>query len=210
MFSRKRDVAEAAKPGSSTDGSSDAVKAAAEIERAGRAAGAKGRPTPKRNVAQAANKRPLVPNDRRAARQEARAKLREQRTREQQAMLTGDERHMPLRDRGPVKRYVRDYVDARWNLGEFFLPVAFVFIFINLFATQNPGLAILVLLALYLVVLVTIVDAVIMWRRLKKRLVAKFGEVPRGTTMYAVMRAFQIRRTRLPRPTTKKHGSYPS
>jgi hypothetical protein len=210
VFSRKRDVSEAAQPGSSNDRSSDAVRAAAESEQAGRSGGGKGRPTPKRTVAQAANKRPLVPDDRRAARQEARARLREQRAREQQAMLTGDERHMPLRDRGPVKRYVRDYVDARWNLGEFFLPVAFVFIFINFFAMQLPTLAALVLVALYLVVLITITDAIIMWRRLKKRLIAKFGEVPGGTVMYAVMRAFQIRRTRLPRPTTKKHGSYPS
>nr|WP_041295311.1 DUF3043 domain-containing protein [Isoptericola variabilis] len=210
MFSRKRDVAEPDRPGSSTDGSSDAVRAAAESEQAGRPGSGKGRPTPKRSVAQAANKRPLVPNDRRVARQQAKAKLREQRNREYQAMLNGDETHMPLRDRGPVKRYVRDYVDARWNLGEFFLPIAFVFIVINLFATQLPELAVLVLLALYLVVLLTIADAIIMWRGLKKRLVAKFGEVPRGTAMYAVMRAFQLRRSRLPRPTSKKHGNYPS
>ncbi len=209
MFSRKRDVAEVPHPGSATDGASDAVRDAAEIEQAG-TPGRKGRPTPKRSVAQAANKRPLVPNDRRAARQQAKAKLREQRNREYQAMLNGDETHMPARDRGPVKRYVRDHVDARWNLGEFFLPVAFVFILINLFATQLPDLAILVLLALYLVVLVTIVDAVVMWLGLKKRLVAKFGEVPRGTAMYAVMRAFQLRRSRLPRPTSKKHGNYPA
>jgi hypothetical protein len=210
VFSRKREVAEAAQPGSSTDGSSDAMRAAAEIEQGGQPNGGKGRPTPKRSVAQAANKRPLVPDDRRAARQAAKAKLREQRALQQQAMLTGDEKNMPLRDRGPVKRYVRDYVDARWNLGEFFLPIAFVFIFINFFAIQLPELAVLVLLALYLIVLITIVDAIIMWRGLKKRLITKFGEVPRGTVMYAVMRAFQLRRTRLPRPRTKKHGSYPS
>ncbi len=209
MFSRKRDVADD-RPSSSTDASSDAVRSAAGIEDGGRTGSGKGRPTPRRNVAQAANKRPLVPNDRAAARQTAKAKLREQRNREYQAMLTGDETHMPAKDRGPVKRYVRDYVDARWNLGEFFLPVAFVFIFINLFATQIPDLAILVLLALYLVVLVTIADAFIMWRGLKKRLTAKFGEIPRGTAMYAVMRAFQIRRSRLPRPMSKKHGNYPS
>jgi UDP-N-acetylmuramyl pentapeptide phosphotransferase/UDP-N-acetylglucosamine-1-phosphate transferase len=105
---------------------------------------------------------------------------------------------------------VRDYVDARWNLGEFFLPIAFVFIFINLFASRSPELALVVLLVLYLLVLVTIVDAFLLWRGLKKRLIAKFGEVPRGTVMYTVMRAFQLRRSRLPRPTSKKHGSWPS
>lgn len=206
MFSRKRDVAE---NGTSADSPTDPVTAAAEIEQAGAPAG-KGRPTPKRTVAQAANKRPLVPQDRRAAAKAARVKERELRQREHQAMLTGDEAGLPARDRGPVKRYVRDYVDARWNLGEFFLPIAFVFIFINLFASRQPELALVVLLVLYLLVLVTIVDAFILWRGLKKRIIAKFGEVPRGTVMYAVMRAFQLRRSRLPRPTSKKHGSWPA
>lgn len=40
-----------------------------------------------------------------------------------------------------------------------------------------------------------------MWRRTKEQLVAKFGQAPpRGSAMYGVMRAFQMRRTRLPRP----------
>jgi hypothetical protein len=207
VFSRKRDVAES---GSSADSPTDPVTAAAEIERAGSPAGGKGRPTPKRNVAQAANKRPLVPHDRRAAAKAARLKEREERQRQHQAMLTGDEANLPARDRGPVKRYVRDYVDARWNLGEFFIPIAFLFVFLNLFVSRQPELALVVLLALYVLVLLTIVDGFVLWRGLKKRLLAKFGEVPRGTVMYAVTRAFQIRRSRLPRPTSKKHGNWPS
>ena len=207
MFSRKRDVAE---PGSSAGSPTDPVTAAAEIESAGSPDTRKGRPTPKRSVAQAANKRPLVPHDRRAAAKAARVRERELRQRQHQAMLTGDEANLPVRDRGPVKRFVRDYVDARWNLGEFFLPIAFVFIFVNLFVSRQPALALVVLVVLYVLVLVTIIDAFILWRGLKKRLTAKFGEVPRGSAMYAVMRAFQLRRSRLPRPTSKKHGNWPS
>ena len=37
--------------------------------------------------------------------------------------MTGDEANLPLRDKGPAKRFIRDYVDARWNVGEFMLPV---------------------------------------------------------------------------------------
>lgn len=196
------------KPGA-TSPAPDPVDAAAEIEEAGAPAAGKGRPTPKRKVAEAANKRPLVPNDRRAAAKAAREKQRELRDRQYQAMQTGDERYLPPRDKGPVKRYVRDHVDARWNLGEFFLPVALVFIVMSLLTAQNPNLAFITVMALYAIVLLTIVDAFIMWRGLRKRLIRKFGEVPKGTVMYAVMRAFQLRRARLPKPTHKKHGVYP-
>jgi hypothetical protein len=196
VFSRNKPAATSAAP--------DPVEQAAEIEAAG-----KGRPTPKRKVSEAANKRPLVPNDRRAAAKAAREKQREMRDRQYQAMQTGDERHLPLRDKGPVKRYVREYVDARWNLGEFFLPVALVFIVFSFLTAQNQDLAFLTVMTLYVIVLLTVVDGFIMWRRLRKRLLAKFGEIPKGTVMYAVMRAFQLRRARLPKPTHKKHGVFP-
>jgi hypothetical protein len=199
-------------------GSPDAVAAAAALEESGKPA-SKGRPTPKRSESEARNRRPLVPNDRKAAKSASREKMREERNREYKAMQTGDERFMPARDRGPVRRYIRDHVDARWNLGEFFLPVAFVFIFVNILVMQNPTLGALVLVALYAVVIITLLDAVIMWQRLKRKLREKFGtvgadgtktfEVPRGTMMYAVMRAFQIRRSRLPKPMHKKHGVWP-
>ncbi|MFI2365325.1 DUF3043 domain-containing protein [Promicromonospora sp. NPDC019610] len=173
------------------------------------AAAGKGRPTPKRNVAQAANKRPLVPDDRRAARKAQREKSRIDRERSYQAMQTGDERYMPAKDKGPVRRYVRDFVDARWNLGEFFLPVAFIFLFATFFTTQYPQLSIFVMLGLYGFLFLTIIDVWLLWRSLKKRLTAKFGEVPRGLVMYTVTRAYQLRRSRLPKPMSKKRGNYP-
>ena len=199
MFSRKKssDVASAADP----------VTAAAEIEQPGR----KGRPTPKRREAEAANKRPLVPDDRRAAAKAARIKQREARDREYQAMKSGDERNLPPRDRGPVRRYVRDYVDARRNVAEYFLFVAAAFLVLTFVANQAPSLAFLAIIGVYLVVLIAIVDSFIMWRMLKKRLITKFGPdaLVRGLGMYATMRAFQIRRARLPKPMVK-HGEYPS
>ncbi len=171
----------------------------------------KGRPTPKRKVAEAANRRPLVPTDRKAAAKEARAAQRVERDRQYAAMQTGDERYLPAKDKGPVRRYVRTYVDARWSLGELFLPVAIVMLLANmLLTTWNPNIAFLGLALLYLFIIAMVVDVVIMWRRLRKRLIAKFGPdaIQRGLMMYAVTRVFQIRRARLPKPQVK-HGEYP-
>lgn len=164
----------------------------------------KGRPTPKRKVSQQANKRPLVPADRRAAYKANRAKQREARARTNQAMLTGDERYLPARDRGPVRRYVRSVVDARWNLAEFFLPASLLIVLVVLFAGDRPVFALVAIVSIYVFVLAAVVDTFIMSRSVKRRVLAKFGEVPRGTLMYAAMRAFQMRRTRLPRPTVKR------
>jgi Protein of unknown function (DUF3043) len=171
----------------------------------------KGRPTPKRRAAEAANKRPLVPTDRKAAAKSARAAARAARDRQFQAMQTGDERYLPAKDRGPVRRYIRDHVDARWNLGEFFLPVAMVFVLLTLLFSRDIVASTVVVLALYVVVLITIVDAFIMWRRLRKKLAAKFGDdaQQRGLAMYAVLRVFQLRRARLPKPLVKR-GQYPA
>ena len=171
--------------------------------------GGKGRPTPKRKVAEAANKRPLVVDDRRQATKDARAKARTQRDVEYKAMLSGDEKHMPARDAGPVKRFVRDYVDSRFNLGSYFLPLAVVFLLFAFVAQYLGQLGFLLVTAvLYLYVLAVIVDSVIMWRGLRKRLVEKFGPTStRGNMMYGVLRATQLPRTRLPRPQVRRGGA---
>ncbi|GCE75007.1 DUF3043 domain-containing protein [Cellulomonas biazotea] len=172
----------------------------------------KGRPTPKRKEAEAANKRPLVPTDRKGAAKAARQAQREQRDREYKAMQTGDERFMPAKDRGPVRRFVRDWVDARWSLGELFLPVALVALVAQFaLAQMAPLFAFYAIVVLYLYVLAAVVDGWLLWRGLKRRIIEKFGPnaVIKGTAMYAVLRAFQIRPSRMPKPQVK-HGQKPS
>ena len=171
--------------------------------------GAKNRPTPKRRDQEAARKRPLVVSDRKEARRLDREKRREQLARQRAAMETGDERYLPARDKGPVRRFIRDYVDARRNLAELLLPVMVVVLALSLVRNQLV-LSISVLLT-WTAVLVVFVDTFVMWRGCRKRLEAKFGagEVPRGSWSYAAMRAFQLRRQRMPKPRVER-GQYPS
>ena len=72
----------------------------------------KGAPTPRRKDQEAARKRPLVPNDRKAARDANRTAQADQRLKKREAMNTGDERYLPFRDKGPQKRFVRDFVSC--------------------------------------------------------------------------------------------------
>ena len=170
--------------------------------------GAKNRPTPKRRDQEAARRQPLVVTDRKAARNTDRARRRETMARQRQAMLTGDETHLPPRDKGPVKRYIRDYVDARWGIAEFMLPVMLVVLALSF--VRQPWAMLAVFALVYGLINAAAIDTLLMWRRVKKKLEAKHGEaaVGRGDCFYAAMRAFQMRRTRMPRPIVAR-GSYP-
>ena len=65
----------------------------------------KGHATPTRKEREAANKRPLVAGDNKEARKASRAKLQESRDRARVGMANGEEKFLPVRDRGPQKRY---------------------------------------------------------------------------------------------------------
>ncbi|MEJ5888997.1 DUF3043 domain-containing protein [Pseudokineococcus marinus] len=170
----------------------------------------KGRPTPRRHEAEAARRRPLVVTDRRAAAKASRERLRSERLRTRSAMETGDERYLPARDKGPARRYTRDLVDARRNVGEYLLFAALGLVVLQ-FALQsvNTLWGLYSTLALWFVVLAVVVDSFLLNRHLKKRLSARFGDdLPAGTVRYGVLRALQIRRSRLPKPQVR-HGEQP-
>jgi Protein of unknown function (DUF3043) len=172
--------------------------------------GAKNRPTPKRRDQEAARRQPLVVADRKRAKQLDKAKRNQQMARTRQAMLTGDDSALPSRDKGPVRRYMRDYIDARRNLAEFMLPVMLIVLAMSFVRTST--ILFFVTILTYTILLTAIVDTFLMWRRLRKKLAAKFGEEAagaKGNGMYAAMRAFQLRRSRMPRALVKR-GEYPA
>jgi len=171
--------------------------------------GAKNRPTPSRREQESARKRPLVPTDRKAAASQSREAKRLTRAKQRAAMLSGEESALPARDKGPVRRFIRDSVDTRWNIGEFMLPVMFVvlalFLLPTVFKSSASWATVIVFGLVYGLVIAGVLDAFLMWRRTKAKIVAKFGQAPPGgSAMYAVNRAFQMRRSRLPRPQVER------
>ncbi len=169
----------------------------------------KGAPTPSRREREAANKRPLVPTDRKEASRAARAQAAEARERARIGMAAGEERYLPTRDRGPQKKFVRDYVDARFSVGEFLIPLMFVVILITLI--PDPYIATYGIFVLWGFFILALLDVVILGFVLKRKLAAKFGEdrVEKGFRFYAAMRALQLRVLRLPKPQVKRR-QYPS
>lgn len=175
--------------------------------------GAKNRPTPSRRQQEASRRKPMVTLDRKAAAMEARQHAREQRDRQRTAMLTGDEKAMGPRDAGPVRRFVRDVVDSRTNLGDFYLLIVVLILVMSL----SPGLlglqvqtAAKVQVALTAVMWGTFVligfDLWLLARKLRAALKDRFGaDFPtKGHVSYGVMRCLQLRRWRLPRPMIRR------
>lgn len=163
----------------------------------------KGRPTPTRKEAQAAKAQPLVGNRDKAAMKAQRAKQSGAREQARIGMMRGDERYLGPRDRGPQRRYVRDYVDARFSIGEWLIP----FMIIVLLAMFLPGpIQVILVMVVWGFVLLAVVDAILLGFRLKGRLAEKFGadRVQPGFRWYAAMRAFQFRMLRMPKPQVKR------
>jgi Protein of unknown function (DUF3043) len=163
----------------------------------------KGEATPKRPVA---NRRAAAPPP--ANTKEARKLAREKRTQDaadrRRGMAEGDDRYLTPRDRGPVRRYVRDIVDARRNIGSLFffgtitvLALSMVPIFAVQFGSNMLFLA---------MILAILADSVLLTRRVRRLVTEKF---PKNTErwgslyLYAVMRALAFRRMRIPKPQVR-------
>lgn len=168
----------------------------------------KGRPTPTRKEKEAARKRPLVANDRAERRRQEREAVAAQRERQRIGQANGEEKFLPMRDRGPQRRYIRDYVDARTGISEYFFP-AILLVLIATFFPQYPVIYFGANFAMYLFVLLVLVDVTVLGFILRKKLTEKFGAADKGFRLYAGMRAVYFRPMRLPKPQVKR-GAYPS
>jgi Protein of unknown function (DUF3043) len=182
-----------------SDSPEPADSAATEAEKAH----GKGRPTPTRKEAETARKERLKAGvDRKSATKADRARRAEVRRKALAGMKAGDEKYLMPRDQGPVRRYIRDWIDSRFTFIEFVLPLLLLILLL-----QVTGNKTLIAIGSYLwatSILLLVLD--LLWTnfRLKRELRKRFpDESLRGTTFYALMRAMQLRFMRMPKPRVK-------
>lgn len=124
--------------------------------------------------------------------------------REMQARIdAGDERYLMDRDRGPVRRYVRDWVDSRRFLNNYVMPMALVLLVILIIGTWLPQVASVLSMITLVFMLAILVEAVIIGRRANAAVRAKFPDTTEtgfGLGTYAFSRATQPRSWRSPKP----------
>ena len=169
----------------------------------------KGRATPTRKEREAANLRPLVSSDRKAGNKASRAKMNEAREKARIGMANGEEKYLPMKDKGVQRRYIRDYVDARWSVGEVILPAMFLVIILTVI--NNAVVQTIALVALWSFFLIAVIDCIVVGVLIQRKLTAKFGaeKVQKGNRWYTAMRALQLRPMRLPKPQVKR-GTFPA
>src|SRR6516225_2943695 len=166
---------------------------------------AKGRPTPKRSVAEAKRRQPIAGSSRATAAprtKEEKTKARTNRTNRYEAMRRGEAWALNPRDRGPARALARDFIDSKRRVSEYYMYILVVLL-AAVFVRSKVAQTYISPLVLVLVVVI-LIDAQLIRYRLRKLVAERLpGESTRGLTMYAVMRALQIRRFRVPAPRVR-------
>ena len=162
---------------------------------------AKGRPTPKRSEAEAKRRQPITGSRAPATprTKEEKTKARTERAGRYEAMKRGEAWALNPRDRGPARALARDFVDSKRRISEYYMYVLVVLL--AAVFLRNAALQAIISPLVLVLVLIILVDAMLIRRGLQKLIAERApGESTRGLTMYAVMRALQIRRFRVPAP----------
>jgi hypothetical protein len=181
----------------------------------------KGRPTPKRSEAEANRYRSLTGTTTsgrnrsstaapsRKLTPEEKARVRSDRGKQMQAMRRGEEWALQPRDRGPMKKLARDYVDAHRRPSEFYMYALIVLVVALVAGKAHKALNSDLQFLLLAIIVVIIVDAMLLRRSISKLAKERLpGESTRGITFYAIMRALQLRRFRNPAPRVKPGDSF--
>ncbi len=169
---------------------------------------AKGRPTPKRSEAERNRRQPITGSGSRSRAPaaprtpEEKSRARGDRARKYEAMKQGESWALNPRDRGPARALARDYIDSKRRISEYYMYIL-VLLLAAVFLRNKTEQQYISPLVLVLVVVI-LVDAQVIRRSLRRLIAERLpGESTRGLTLYAVMRALQIRRFRIPAPRVR-------
>ena len=159
----------------------------------------KDRPTPTRKEAEAARRQRMATT---LSKKEARAAASRQSRLERMKTISA-------REAAPEKVLMRDYIDARFNLGEFLLPAVVVILLVSVVGSYWRTLTLISTLVMYMFIVGVFVDGYLMWRGFKKVLASRLPKAsPKGLLMYGMARSTQIRRFRRPLPRIKRGEAY--
>ncbi len=169
---------------------------ASEAEAVSTAPRAKSVPTPKRRDAEAARRERLNPQ---LSPKEARRKSRQ--------LASADRRkQMEAIDNTPGKVLMRNWVDSRFNLAEWSMPILMtMLVFVLVVSPVVTALVEPATYATWAFMILIAVDITRMWRGFKKLAAQRIPKEPlKGLLYYGFNRSLSLRRLRVPRPVVKR------
>jgi len=152
-----------------------------------------------------------APVNRKEAYRRYRERVKAEQARRREAMLRGEEWALPARDRGPVRRFARDWVDSRRLPGQYFLPVVLFIMVLSLIPFPLPVRSVVLLVSTFslpVIMALVVGNMIYVGMRVKKEAERRFpGEDIRGVGFYAAMRSTQMRFLRFPKPAVLPGGA---
>jgi len=164
----------------------------------------KGRPTPTRKEREAANLKPIVGNRSKEARAAMRKQQAEARIKARAAMMSGEERYLLARDRGPQRRIAREILDSRFTFVELLMFIMILFL-LSSFVTDKSQQESVTLL-MFAALAVCIIEVTFLYFKVRKAIMEKMPtekKIQRGTWFYLMMRGMQPRGLRIPKPAKR-------
>ncbi len=180
---------------SKSDSESSSAQSTAQLTPSGTTVG-KGRPTPSRKEAEAAARaRAKVPRTRKEQAAQQRA-LKSESSKSLRADLKAG-KILLERDKGPVRGFLRDFVDSRFSFAQLVIPLMIVSLVV-------PTLV-------FPLFIVLVIDLLVLRYKARKELAIRFPDAPlKGTTYYTLSRGMQMKFMRMPKPRVKIGDELPA
>ncbi|GAA0735218.1 DUF3043 domain-containing protein [Dactylosporangium roseum] len=164
-----------------------------------------GKVTPKRVVAGRRAAEPPAANRREAAKR-MRERMRAERLEAREGMANGEERYLLARDKGPVRRLVRDIVDSRRTIGTWFFGTTFLVMLVGFNRNLNPSIYFAANALFGVMFIATAIDSYLLSRTVKRLIKERFPDTTEKLGrlyFYAIMRGISFRFIRNPKPQVK-------
>ncbi len=109
----------------------------------------------------------------------------------------------------PIRALCRNYIDAKWHIGEFLMPVMLILLALAMGFAKQPRLFMVVSSVVWVLLAAAILDMIVTWRGFKRLAAERLpGVSTKGLSWYTVNRVIQIRRFRVPGPAIKRGDKF--
>lgn len=175
------------------------VEAEVEADSTRRTGGKKTGPTRTRAQAEAERMARLHPN----------LSKKEQRRQAADARYQARQERFQNQQNTPERVLMRDYVDSRWTITEFLLPVMLVMVAASFFFARNVMVQTIIMVAMVALLVAWVANVWWFWRGYKREAYSRVKDPQfRGVLMEMNSRMMNIRRFRNPGPRIKRGAAY--